>query len=151
MWKGENGTFQKRLRHACTPGHACHACTPSTCTPGRTSAWWDNFAAQVCCDRLQIVVAYSCGRAKTIRKCYREDGNIFINGGKKKCFQATTDTCGQGLTFARTHNTVGPSDFPNKAQFLLMIRLLMLQLVLMTLLSELYTSGETTEYDNRIV
>ena len=57
----------------------------------------DNFAAQVSCYRFQIVFAYSWGRAKTIRKRYRGDGNIFENGEKKSPFQTKTDTCGQGI------------------------------------------------------
>ena len=70
--------------------------------PGHTSAWWGNFAAQVGCNhfKIDIMFAYSCGRAKTIRKRYRVEGYIFENGEKNLRFHTKTDTCGRGFTFS---------------------------------------------------
>ena len=42
--------------------------------------------------------AGKCGRAKTMRKRYEWTRIFFENGEKKLRFQASTDTCGQGLT-----------------------------------------------------
>ena len=59
------------------------------------SACWNKFVAQVGRYRCHIVFAYSCGRAKNIRKRYRVDGNIFENGFLRS--QTKRDTWGQGV------------------------------------------------------
>ena len=59
---------------------------------GLTSVWWDNFVAQVSCDRFQILFGYSCGRVKTIQKRNRVEGTIFENEEKNLRFQTKTDT-----------------------------------------------------------
>ena len=47
--------------------------------------------------RFQIDSSYTCGRAKTTRKCCEWTRFFLENGAKKLRFQTNTDTCGQGL------------------------------------------------------
>ena len=47
--------------------------------------------------RFQIDSSYTCGRAKTMRKCYEWTRILLENGEKELRFQTNTDTCGQGL------------------------------------------------------
>ena len=46
---------------------------------------------------IRIVLAFSCGRAKTIQKRYVWM-RVFLNTEKKIRFQTKTDTCGRGQT-----------------------------------------------------